>query len=38
MKEYLDLNVEIVYFKEDVVKTSGVPLPDDEFGTEIGGF
>jgi len=38
MKEYVDLSIEIVYFKEDAVRTSGVPLPDDEFGAEIGGF
>lgn len=38
MKEYVDLKIEIIYFKEDVVRTSGVPLPDDEFGTGISGF
>lgn len=38
MKEYVDLEIEILYFKEDVVKTSGVLLPDDEIGTEIGQF
>ncbi len=38
MKEYVAFSIEIVYFKEDVVRMSGVGLPDDEFGTEIGGF
>ena len=38
MKEYIGLYIEITYFQEDAVKTSGVPLPDDDFGTEIGGF
>ena len=38
MKEYVAVSIEIICFKEDVVRTSPVMLPDDEFGDGIGEF
>jgi len=38
MKEYVAFAMEIVYFEEETVRTSGIPLPDDEIGTDVGEF
>ncbi len=37
MKEYENCYIEIVYFEDDIVRTS-IILPDDEFGSEVGEF
>ena len=37
MKEYVNCYIEIVYFKDDIVRTS-IILPDDEIGSGVGEF
>ena len=38
MKAYKDCEIEILYFEEEIVRTSPIGLPEDEFGDEIGGL
>ncbi len=38
MKKYTECKIEIVYLEGEIVRTSGILLPEDEFEDEIGGF
>ncbi len=38
MKKYTDCEIEILYLEDEIVRTSPIVLPEDEFGDELGSF
>ncbi len=38
MKNYTECTIEILYFEDEIVRTSGILLPEDSFENDIGGF
>ncbi len=38
MKKYTECKIEIVYLEDEIVRTSGILLPEDSLGENIGSF